>query len=45
MADPRSKSLFGLNSNLGRVTLYALLMSAYSLLAVWKQKFRSTPIT
>ena len=38
MADPRSKSLFGLNSNLARVTLYAVLMSAYSLLAVWKQK-------
>jgi putative membrane protein len=37
MADPRSKSLFGLNSNLSRVTLYAILMSAYSLLAVWKQ--------
>jgi putative membrane protein len=39
MADPRSKSLFGLNSNLGRVTLYAVLMSAYSLLAVWKQYY------
>jgi putative membrane protein len=37
MADPRSKSLFGLNSNLSRVTLYALLMSLYSLLAVWKE--------
>jgi ion channel-forming bestrophin family protein len=40
MADPRSKSLFGLNSNLSRVTLYACLMSAYSLLAVWKQYSR-----
>jgi putative membrane protein len=40
MADPRSKSLFGLNSNLSRVTLYAVLMSAYSLLAVWKQYSR-----
>src|SRR5580704_5528424 len=40
MADPRTKSLFGLNSNLSRVTLYACLMSAYSLLAVWKQYSR-----
>jgi putative membrane protein len=34
---PSLASLFSLNSNLRRIIAYALLMTAYSLLAVWKQ--------
>jgi ion channel-forming bestrophin family protein len=37
MSDHRFKSLLVLNSNLLRVLLYACVISAYSLLAVWKQ--------
>lgn len=37
MSDHRFKSLLVLNSNLIRVLLYAVVISLYSLLAVWKQ--------
>ena len=34
---PSLASLFSLNTTLGRIIAYSLLMTAYSLLAVWKQ--------